>query len=178
MHLTCTNMTRAAIREALTRAKHAGVQNIMALRGDPPKGARWARCADGFEHAVDLVKFIHDEFGDYFGIVVAGYPEGHPESGSYEEDLCHLKAKVDAGASMIVTQLFYDVERCLSFIRDCRSAGILCPILPGKYAYMLNCAGECVRARVNTALALCPYAKGVSYAQVSCQSKTTKALSV
>lgn len=132
MHLTCTNMPRDKVKSALEIAKKAGIRNILALRGDPPKGAdTWEKCENGFAYAVDLVKFIRAEYGDWFGIAVAGYPEGHIEAKSIDEDIAHLKAKVDAGADFIITQLFYDVELFLKWVEKCRAAGIKCPIIPG-----------------------------------------------
>ncbi len=132
MHLTCTNMPVGDIRAALQAAKDAGIQNILALRGDPARGAdTWQPCEGGFSHAVDLVRFIRAEFGDYFGIGVAGYPEGHLQAASREADLAFLKEKVDAGADLVVTQLFYDADVFLQFVRDARAIGIACPIIPG-----------------------------------------------
>lgn len=132
MHLTCTNMPRESIKDALEAAKEAGIKNILALRGDPPQGQDvWEQSDGGFEHAIDLVKFIRKEFNDYFGIAVAGYPEGHISSPSLEDDMKHLKLKVDAGADFIMTQLFYDVDLFLDFVSRCRKAGITVPILPG-----------------------------------------------
>lgn len=125
-------MKISEIKEKLTIAKKNGIQNILALRGDPPKGTEtWEKTEGGFQYAIDLIKFIKQEFGDYFGIGVAGYPQGHPD-GNYEEDLKFLKLKVDAGAEFIVTQLFYDVDQFLDFVKDCRKIGITVPILPGK----------------------------------------------
>jgi len=131
MHLTCTNMPRSQIDEALQTAKAAGIHNILALRGDPPRGESWKEIEGGFAHAADLVKHIRAEYGDYFGIAVAGYPEGHIDATSKEADLQHLKEKVDAGADLIITQLFYDTGLFLQFVEDCRNIGINCPILPG-----------------------------------------------
>lgn len=132
LHLTCTNLTRDRLRAVLRETRERGIQNILALRGDPPRGAdRWAAPEDGFSHAIDLVRFIREEHGDYFGICVAGYPGGHPEATSYEEDLRHLQAKVAAGADFVISQLFYDCDTFVRFVQDCRSIGIDCPILPG-----------------------------------------------
>lgn len=136
MHLTCTNMPAGKVLHGLETAKARGIRNILALRGDPPLGQEWAACADGFEHATDLVRFIRSNYGDYFGICVAGYPEGHPAGYldgklTYEEEMDHLKEKVDAGADFIITQMFYDVDCFLRFVSDCRAAGIDVPILPG-----------------------------------------------
>lgn len=131
MHMTCTNMPREALKDGLQKAKESGIQNILALRGDPPRGETWKQIEGGFANAIDLVRFIKEEFGNWFGIAVAGYPEGHAESKSYEEDLKFLKAKVDAGADVIITQLFYDVDIFLKFVKDCKAIGINCPIIPG-----------------------------------------------
>lgn len=131
MHLTCTNMPREEIDRALKRAKAAGIQNILALRGDPPRGEAWKKVEGGFAYAADLVRYIREQYGDYFGICVAGYPESHSDATSYEDDLKHLKAKVDAGADLIITQLFYDVDIFVKFVNDCRAIGITCPIIPG-----------------------------------------------
>ncbi|KAI8921423.1 methylenetetrahydrofolate reductase-domain-containing protein [Powellomyces hirtus] len=132
MHLTCTNMPREKIDIALKDAKAAGIQNILALRGDPPRGQEnWTKCETGFSYAEDLVKYIREEYGDYFCIGVAGYPEGHTENQDPEHDMKHLKNKVDAGADYIVTQLFYDVDIFLKWHEECRKVGITIPILPG-----------------------------------------------
>nr|XP_046222215.1 methylenetetrahydrofolate reductase-like [Oncorhynchus gorbuscha]XP_046222216.1 methylenetetrahydrofolate reductase-like [Oncorhynchus gorbuscha] len=130
LHLTCCNQTKEKITGYLSKAKHLGLKNIMALRGDPV-GADWEEEEGGFNYATDLVKHIRCEFDDYFDICVAGYPTGHPEADSYNEDLRHLKEKVDAGADFIITQLFFRADTFLKFVRDCRAIGITCPILPG-----------------------------------------------
>eukprot|EP00941_MAST-03F_sp_MAST-3F-sp1_P004166 g4166.t1 len=132
LHLTCTGLSRDELRDILQRAKDGGIQNILALRGDAAGGtAEWKPVENGFTYAIDLVKFIKTEFDDYFGIAVAGFPEGHIESSSAETDIQHLKEKIDAGADFVITQLFYDVDLCINFIKKCRSAGITCPIIPG-----------------------------------------------
>jgi len=132
MHLTCTNMPIEKIDQALADCKENGIMNILALRGDPPIGEkRWTATEGGFSHASDLVKYIREKHGDHFSVTVAGYPEKHPDSLSYEEDLKNLKYKVDCGAHVIITQLFYDVDIFLKFVADCRAIGIMVPILPG-----------------------------------------------
>ncbi len=78
-----------------------------------------------------MVKFIRENYGNYFVICVAAYPQGHPDSLSYEEDIMHLKEKVIAGADFIITQLFFKAETFIKFVRDCREIGINCPIIPG-----------------------------------------------
>jgi methylenetetrahydrofolate reductase (NADPH) len=133
MHLTCTNLTVEEIKEILKAARNAGIQNILALRGDPPKGSvSWEPFPSGCLNAAELVELIRKEHGDYFGIAVAGFPEGHPNStDGYENDVKHLKEKVDAGADFILTQFFYDSNVFLKFRDDCVNAGIKCPIIPG-----------------------------------------------
>lgn len=130
LHLTCCNQTKDKITGYLGKAKHLGLKNIMALRGDPV-GTDWEEEEGGFNYAIDLVKHIRSEFDDYFDICVAGYPTGHPEAESYEDDLRHLKEKVDAGADFVITQLFFRADTFLKFVDDCRAIGITCPILPG-----------------------------------------------
>ena len=98
---------------------------------DPPVGTEWKHQENGFNYATDLVRFIRDTYGDYFVICVAGYPHGHPDSTNYQEDLLHLKAKVDAGADFIITQLFFRPEKFFQYLTDCRNLGITCPIIPG-----------------------------------------------
>ncbi|XP_020829402.1 methylenetetrahydrofolate reductase (NADPH) isoform X2 [Phascolarctos cinereus] len=130
LHMTCCHQTRDEITSNLHKAKRLGLKNIMALRGDP-MGDEWEEEENGFCHAVDLVKHIRSEFGDYFDICVAGYPKGHPEAASFEEDLQHLKEKVSAGADFIITQLFFQADTFLNFVKACTAMGITCPILPG-----------------------------------------------
>jgi len=146
MHLTCTNLHVDKIKAALNEARQAGIQNILALRGDPPKGATaWECCEGGLAYAIDLVRLIKEEHGDYFCIAVAGHPEGHHREGGggdgtgvgpaepvdLDEEIQYLKAKIDAGASFVVTQFFYDAEVYLDYVARCRAAGIECPIIPG-----------------------------------------------
>lgn len=86
---------------------------------------------DGFNYASDLVNHIRAKFGNHFNVCVAGYPTPHPEATSAEDDLIHLKEKVDAGADFIITQLFFRVSEFEDFLRRCRKIGITCPIIPG-----------------------------------------------
>jgi len=134
MHLTCTNMPKEKLQEALQQCKDHGIRNILALRGDPPAGinkGEWKQVEGGFAHATDLIAHIKKEFGDWFCIGCAGYPENHMESTSKEDDLKYMKMKVDAGADLVVTQLFYDNQEFLNFVKACRLQGITVPILPG-----------------------------------------------
>lgn len=130
-HLTCVGSSREELREIIDGYHEAGFCNIMALRGDPPKGeTRFIPHPDGLPYARDLVDLIRSHYPG-FSVGVAGYPEIHPESPSAEKDLHYLKQKVDAGASFITTQLFYDNSSFLDFEKRCRKAGIQIPIVPG-----------------------------------------------
>merc|ERR1719352_964996 len=125
MHLTCTNVTIDTTRQVLQRCKEKGLCNILALRGDPPANAsEWTATEGGFAHAVDLVRFIRREFGDYFCIGVAAYPEGHIDAESFDKDLRYYKEKVDAGADFGVTQLFYDPNLYFEFLRKSHAIGV------------------------------------------------------
>lgn len=131
LHMTCYNSSREVLKRYLDQAKSNGIRNILALRGDPAVGTDWKYQENGFNYAVDLVKFIREVYDDYFVICVAGYPHGHPDSVSYDDDLIHLKEKVDAGADFIITQLFFNANVFIKFVQDCRNIGIKCPIIPG-----------------------------------------------
>lgn len=134
LHLTCTNVEKKSLDETLETAKRVGIKNILALRGDPPRGEEyWVAADDRFQHATDLVRYIREYHADYFCIGVAGYPEGHADyvDRDVKRDLRYLKEKQDAGAQYIVTQLFYDVDNFLAWYKECRAIGITIPILPG-----------------------------------------------
>ncbi|XP_060578071.1 methylenetetrahydrofolate reductase (NADPH)-like [Ruditapes philippinarum] len=132
LHITCADQSIDELKANLHKAKNLGIRNLLALRGDPPDGTdNWTYQEGGLNYASDLVSLIRQEFGDYFVICVAGYPTGHPESESYEEDLQNLKKKIDAGADFIITQLFFKAETFIKFYKDCRAIGIDCPIMPG-----------------------------------------------
>ena len=150
LHLTCTNMSKKLVDRALEDAKALGIRNILALRGDPPRNEEYKRegeeeeekGAEGveFEWAVDLVRYIRKQYGDYFCIGVAAYPEGHADEGdpggqSLEHDLPYLVEKTQAGADFIMTQLFFDVEAYDSFekrLREHESGAFkTIPIIPG-----------------------------------------------
>ena len=132
MHLTCTNMQVSSIKKVLIEAEKNDLSNILALRGDPPEGSSsWEQHEDGFRHGVDLVRYIRKEFGDHFFLGVGGYPDGHQEQSDLDADISFLKEKVEAGADIVVTQLFYDVDKFLFFRDKCIKAGIKVPIIPG-----------------------------------------------
>jgi len=132
MHLTCTNMQVSSIKKVLIEAEKNDLSNILALRGDPPEGSSsWEQHEDGFRHGIDLVRYIRKEFGDHFFLGVGGYPDGHQEQSDLDADISFLKEKVEAGADIVVTQLFYDVDKFLFFRDKCIKAGIKVPIIPG-----------------------------------------------
>ncbi|HEX7450207.1 MAG TPA: methylenetetrahydrofolate reductase [NAD(P)H] [Pirellulales bacterium] len=130
-HLTCVGSTADELRAYLREAHDRGIQNIVALRGDPPKGETAFRpVAGGLCYACELVELIHREFPQ-FGVAVAGYPETHREASSPAADLDFLKRKVDAGADVVITQLFYNNADFFRFRELCDKAGIRVPIVPG-----------------------------------------------
>ncbi|KAJ1814591.1 methylenetetrahydrofolate reductase 1 [Coemansia sp. RSA 2599] len=132
MHLTCTNMDKAMVDKALAEAKGAGIRNILALRGDPPRGSEyWTTCDGGFTYAADLVRYIRKQYGDYFCIGVAGYPEGHIENADRDADFVYFVEKVKAGADFVVSQLVYDQELFVAWEKRCRENGVDVPIVPG-----------------------------------------------
>ncbi|KAG1746594.1 methylenetetrahydrofolate reductase-domain-containing protein [Suillus paluster] len=133
MHLTCTNMPKEKVDIALREAKQHGCRNVLALRGDPPQGKdEWEAVEGGFVHGIDLVKHIHNEYGDYFDIAVAGFPQHQLLPAEERElEMKYLKEKVDAGVNFIFTQMFYDVEVFIDWVKAVRAAGIMIPIVPG-----------------------------------------------
>jgi methylenetetrahydrofolate reductase (NADPH) len=130
-HLTCVGSTVDDLRCYLREAQLRGVENIVALRGDPPQGESAFRAvAGGLSHANELVELIRREFPG-FGIAVAGYPETHREAPSADVDLENLRRKVAAGGDAVITQLFYRNDDFFRFVDRCRTAGITVPIVPG-----------------------------------------------
>lgn len=130
-HCTCVGRSRDSVLEAIDRVVESGFENVMALRGDPPKGERYFEPAPhGFRYTSELVAALRERHPTLC-IGVAGYPEKHPEAYNRDEDLRHLKEKVDAGASFITTQLFLHNHVYFEFVNRCRAAGISVPILPG-----------------------------------------------
>ncbi|KAI1470335.1 methylenetetrahydrofolate reduct [Daldinia caldariorum] len=132
MHLTCTDMGEEKINDALRRAYKAGCTNILALRGDPPREKeQWVATDGRFKYARDLVAHIRKLYGNHFDIGVAGYPEGCDDNKDEDLLLDHLKEKVDMGATFIVTQMFYDAENFIRWVKKVRERGINVPIIPG-----------------------------------------------
>jgi methylenetetrahydrofolate reductase (NADPH) len=135
-HLTCVGSSRAELDDLLTEMHDAGIRDIVALRGDPPQGQNeFVPPADGLAHGNQLVahirQFIARTGREPFGIAVAGYPEKHIEATDLATDLLNLKRKVDAGADVVVTQLFFENRNFFSFVDRARAAGIGVPIVPG-----------------------------------------------
>jgi methylenetetrahydrofolate reductase (NADPH) len=131
-HLTCVGRTPDQLRLYLSQAADLGIESVVALRGDPPKGeTAFVPVAGGFRYGNELVAFIRQEFPQ-FSIAVGGYPETHPEAPSPEVDLENLKRKVDAGADVVITQLFYHNEDFYRFRDRCAAAGVRAPIVPGQ----------------------------------------------
>lgn len=132
MHLTCTDMEKTKVDDALREAYNTGCTNILALRGDPPREKeKWEAKEGGFRYARDLVKYIKEQYGDHFDIGVAGYPEGCDDQDDQDLLVDHLKEKIDAGGTFIVSQMCYDADIFIAWVKKCREKGINVPIIPG-----------------------------------------------
>lgn len=132
-HLTCVGHTSAEIETILADLKSQGVENIVALRGDPPKGsAEFKPVEGGFRYASELVRFIRkSKYSNAFALAVAGYPEGHIECGDKKQDLLNLKHKIEQGADAVITQLFFSNRDYFSFVEKLRGFGIQIPVVAG-----------------------------------------------
>ena len=129
-HLTCVGHSANEINSVLKSIENENIDNVLALRGDPPQGETiFIKPESGFGYASELVVFTNKNFS--FCIGVAGYPETHPESSDRKQDLMHLKEKINAGASYIITQLFFDNKFYFDFVDDLRAIGVNVPIIPG-----------------------------------------------
>jgi methylenetetrahydrofolate reductase (NADPH) len=154
-HLTCVGHSQAELREVLDELKDRGIENVMCLRGDPPRGqTSFVPAPDGFTHAAELVKMARSVAD--FCIGVAGYPEPHPECPDKQLDLEHLKAKVECGADFVATQLFFDNRDYFDFCERARQRGISQRIIPGimpiaNYRQIVRIAQMC-GATIPTAL--------------------------
>ncbi len=130
-HFTCVNATTDELRSTLDRMRDAGVENVLALRGDPPQGAeRWTKTEGGLEFSRELVELIRDEYPE-FAIGGAAFPETHIHASSPEDDIRYLKEKVEAGMQFLITQLFFDNAHYFDFVERARDAGVDVPIIPG-----------------------------------------------
>lgn len=131
-HFTCVGSTRDEMGVVLDRLVAAGIENIIALRGDPPAGAeRFEVTPEGFAHASELTTFLRTRYGDRLSIAGACYPEGHVECRDLDHDIAHAAAKVRAGCDFLITQLFFDNTHYFRFVERARAAGIRVPIVPG-----------------------------------------------
>jgi methylenetetrahydrofolate reductase (NADPH) len=129
-HITCVGHSKGQIGETLDELASSGIENVLALRGDPPKGeSHFVPHPDGFRHASELTSFIHESYP--FCIAVAGYPEGHIEAPDRKTDWTHLEEKVRAGADLIITQLFFENSHFFKFEANMRERGVNIPIVPG-----------------------------------------------
>jgi methylenetetrahydrofolate reductase (NADPH) len=131
-HLTVVNQSKDEVRSVLDALIGNGVENIIALRGDPPGGGSdWVPHPDGFEYSRQLVEEAVSRRPGWFSIAVAGFPEVHPRAVSREADLRYLKEKVDAGADAVITQLFFDNDDYYRYVEDVRRLGVAVPVVPG-----------------------------------------------
>jgi methylenetetrahydrofolate reductase (NADPH) len=129
-HMTCVRDTPDEIATLLDLMVGKGIENVVALRGDLPPDPGFQRPADGFTYAMDLIAFIRAR-GYPLCLIGAGHPEGHPECRDLDVSIAHLKAKVDAGLDVVITQLFYDNRDYFAFVERARAAGITVPIVAG-----------------------------------------------
>ncbi len=129
-HFTCVGATVAQLRATLDEMREAGIENVLALRGDPPPGQEaWTKTDGGLEYSSELVALIRDDYP--FAIGAACFPETHIHAASPEDDLRHLAEKVRAGVDFLITQLFFDNSLYFDFVERARNAGIEVPIIPG-----------------------------------------------
>ncbi len=131
-HLTCVLNTKNDIKNIVEDIKSRGIRNILALRGDPPLDQPdWQPGPDNFQYSSELAKFIREEFGDYFGITVAGFPEGHLLCPDREKDADFLKIKIDAGADFVITQLFFNNQDYFDYVKRLKKRGVDHRVIPG-----------------------------------------------
>ncbi|HMS73324.1 MAG TPA: methylenetetrahydrofolate reductase [NAD(P)H], partial [Baekduia sp.] len=129
-HFTCVSATEAELRSVLDQMRDAGIGNVLALRGDPPQGQEeWVKTEGGLEYSSQLVRMLKSDYD--FAIGAACFPEGHIHATSPEDDLRHLKEKVDEGVDFLITQLFFDNDLYYDFVDRARGIGIDVPIIPG-----------------------------------------------
>jgi methylenetetrahydrofolate reductase (NADPH) len=129
-HFSLVGQSVDGLRRQLEDIAEAGIENVLALRGDPPQGeSEWIAHPEGLHYSVELIEMIKAEYD--FCVGAACFPEIHPDASSPEEDLHYLKRKVDAGAAFLITQMFFDNSDYFSFVDDARAAGIDVPIIPG-----------------------------------------------
>jgi methylenetetrahydrofolate reductase (NADPH) len=180
-HFTCVGATVAELRSTLDLMRDAGIENVLALRGDPPQGQEeWTATEGGLEYSRELIELIRQEYD--FSIGAACFPEVHIHAQSAESDLRYLKEKVDAGAQFLITQLFFDNQYFYDFVARAREIGIDVPIIPGimpitNYAQIRRITSLCgsvipghliaeLDARVENPQAVTDF--GVAYATLQC----------
>jgi methylenetetrahydrofolate reductase (NADPH) len=131
-HLTCVGSSRDDLEVVIRRIADSGIENVLALRGDPPKGQAEFKAAEGgFRYASELVGFIRERNNSALCLGGACYPEKHPECGNPKVDLVNLKRKIDQGLDFVITQLFFDNHRYFDFVEHARKIGITVPIIAG-----------------------------------------------
>jgi len=131
-HLTCVLHTKDEIKSILNQMHKRNINHLLALRGDPPKdNPNWQPQADNFKYSYELVAFIRQHFKDYFGIAVAGFPEGHVLAPNRQLDAVYLKSKIDAGADFVMTQLFFNNEDYFEYVNRLKRLGINAKVIPG-----------------------------------------------
>ena len=147
-HLTCIGHSRDELRALVADLRMQGVSNILALRGDPPRGTdTWQAHADGFQYAWELARMIH-EVAPECSIAGAGFPEGHPESADIETDAAQLQHKIDCGITFLITQLFFEAELYAAYVARLARHGVTIPSIPGilpitNYQNLLNFTAGC-----------------------------------
>ncbi len=148
-HLTCVLHTKEEIKKILQDTQRRGINHILALRGDPPKeNPDWQPGVDNFQYSRDLVAFIRTHFKDYFGIGVAGFPEGHALAPNRDADAHYLKSKIDAGADFVITQLFFNNADYFDYVQRLKNLGVTTRVIPGilpitDYEALLRFCGVC-----------------------------------
>ena len=131
-HLTCVLNSKQDIAAIVEDIKARGIRNILALRGDPPQEQPdWQSTADNFKYSSELAAFIRERYGDYFGVAVAGFPEGHLLCPDRDQDAEFLKVKIDAGADFVITQLFFDNKDYFEYVERVRRLGVDVRVIPG-----------------------------------------------
>jgi methylenetetrahydrofolate reductase (NADPH) len=186
-HFTCVGATTEELRTTLEEIRAAGIDNVLALRGDPPRGQEeWVASDGGLEYSHQLVSLLRDDYD--FTIAAACFPETHIHATSSEDDLRYLKQKVDAGVDYLITQLFFDNELYFDFVERARAIGITVPIIPGVmpitgYGQIARITSLCgatmpehvlaeLDARQDDAEAVAEF--GVSYATMQCADLLAK----
>jgi methylenetetrahydrofolate reductase (NADPH) len=186
-HFTCVGATTEELRATLEEIRGAGIDNVLALRGDPPRGQEeWVASEGGLEYSHQLVSLLRDDYD--FTIAAACFPETHIHATSPEDDLSYLKQKVDAGVDYLITQLFFDNELYFDFVARARAVGITVPIIPGVmpitgYGQIARITSLCgatmpehvlaeLDARQDDAEAVAEF--GVSYATMQCADLLAK----